>query len=127
YRGQCRWVFLRGSVTKRLCGLLTADREPVTPIPAARTFSSLLIGGFVALCAIVVVALGGHALAVMSVWQLLCTAAIISSGLVLLALSIGRQIIPGSPQPISPRLLWVVVLGGLVFGIALLFPWSRMS
>lgn len=115
------------AVTNRITGLMKQDLEPVTPVPASRTFGLLLIGGTVALCVAVTGMLGGHALAAMSLRQLAGSAAILGGGVALLALFIGRQIIPASRQPAAPWLVGAIVFAGLVCGIAVLFPWSGTS
>ena len=115
------------TVTLRIAGLLTQNLDPVTPVPAPSTFSLLLIGGTIALCVAVTAALGGHALAAMSLRQLLGSAAIMGGALALLALSIGRQVIPATQQRVTPWLLWVLVLAGLGCSVAVLFPWKGAS
>ena len=96
------------AVTNRISGLIKQVFEPVTPVPASRTFGLLLIGGTVALCVAVTGMLGGHALAAMSLRQLAGSAAILGGGVALLALFIGRQIIPASRQA-APWLVGAIV------------------
>jgi hypothetical protein len=122
-----RPIHVSEAVADRITGLMKQGLEPVMPVPASRTFGLLLIGGTVALCVAVTGLMGGHALAAMSLRQLAGSATILGGGAALLALLIGRQIIPASRQPAAPWLQGAVVFVVLVCGIAVLFPWSGTS
>jgi hypothetical protein len=71
--------------------------------------------------------MGGRALGAISVPQLIGAIGVIGGGVVLLTFSIGRQVIPGSRHPVSPWLLGIGILGGLLLVTALLFPWAHTS
>lgn len=107
----------------RILRQLTDSLKAVSPVPSAGAITLVLIGAFFLMSILPIGMMGAPSLAAMSLAQLLAPMAIIGVGVVLLAVSLSRQVIPASHHPIAPKPLIVCFLGVFLCSIALLFPW----
>ena len=100
---------------------------PVSPLPR----TGILVLGFLAVFAVVLAAGVSvrevRSFPVMSTLQFAAVGSILAAGVVLLAASLGRQMIPGSRHRVPPA--WLLLSVAVVFwvALALLFPWQPHS
>jgi hypothetical protein len=106
---------------KRIETGILADLKPVKPLaPAGQRFWTMM------LVLMIVVAVGAAMLGsagwrALSLLQKVAVFAALASGVCLLGISAGRQIVPGQRLPITPYALVAAVFGGLVSIVAAFF------
>jgi hypothetical protein len=104
---------------------IATNLRPVSPVAPAGYFFGGIAGIFVSIVALYVYRMGALAIAVMTPLQTVAilTALAVSTGL--LAYSLVHQMIPGSPQKLSPRLLPVGIAVSLTIVIGVLFQFQH--
>lgn len=115
---------LPAGVQSRIEGLILGSLKAVRPLAPVGGLAL----GFLAIFLLVALGgigmLGARAMRVMSLWQLAVMGSILGAGAVLLALSLSRQMTPGSYHRVRPAALISSVAGGFLLGFLLLFPWK---
>jgi hypothetical protein len=116
---------LSPATLQQIAGGIATNLRPVSPVAPAGYFLGGIAGIFVSIVALYVYRMGALAIAVMTPLQTVAilTALAVSTGL--LAYSLVHQMIPGSPQRISPRLLPVGIAVSLTIVIAVLFQFQH--
>jgi hypothetical protein len=110
-------------VRSRIESLILGSLEAVRPLSPPSTFVLGLLAIFLLLAAGGIGMMGAGAVGVMSLWQFVATGLILGAGAVLLALSLSRQMIPGSYHRVRPAALIPCVAGGFLLAFLTLFPW----
>ncbi|HXG35014.1 MAG TPA: NrsF family protein [Bryobacteraceae bacterium] len=109
---------------ERITRCLQASLHAVKPAPAAGFF----FGAFVGIAALLLLATlamkGAPGWAVMGWRQALVVGLTLAAGLLVVAFSLSRQLLPGARQWISTRLAWALAVGLFGFGVAIGLPWK---
>ena len=111
---------LRARIEQTLLGSL----RPVRPLPPARAFIITALAVFASFAVLGIAVMGLSGAHAANRWQLGVVLLILSAGAALLALSLTRQMIPGSSHRIRPVTLVASIAVALLAAIGLLFPWS---
>jgi len=106
---------------QRIQDKLTADLQPVRPLPPPGLLSLGLVGVLLVLTAIGVAVLGPAGWRVLSLWQRISVFPVLAAAAGLLAFSLGRQCVPGSRLVVSPFALLAAVGGATAVILAVLF------
>ena len=104
---------------------IVADLRPVRPLAPAGYLFAAFAGIFVLVVAFGVYRIGAFALAVMSPLQASVMLGALATSAGLLAYSLVHQMVPGSRQRISPRLLPVSIIISLMVVMAVLFQFQH--
>jgi hypothetical protein len=110
-------------LTKRIQGALVASLRPVKPLPSDTVSAFRFFGIFVAAVLVLAGITGLRGLDKMSWAEALGIAAILAAGAALFSISLAWQVIPGSLERISSKVVSVISVLGFLAGVALLFPW----
>jgi hypothetical protein len=114
-------------VEQRIVASLRPSLRPVPRLRSNAALAAQFIAVFLLIAAAVISRMklaGYHA---MSMPQLTGISAILVCGAVLLALSLARQMAPGSLRKLPDWASVAIPVAGLVAGIVLLFPWKRLD
>ncbi len=109
---------------ERITRCVWASLHPVKPAPAASLFFSTFVG-IAALLLLATLAMNGApGWAVMGWRQAVVVTLTLAAGLLTVAFSLSRQLLPGTRQWISPRVTWAAAVGLFGFGVAIGMPWK---
>jgi len=108
----------------RVDEVIAGSLRAVTPLSPARSFVLGFLAIFVALAVGGIVTMGVGATRVMSIWQFAGVGSILGAGAVLLAISLSRQMTPGSYQKVRPAALVFSLVACFLLALLLLFPWK---
>ncbi|MCL6506024.1 MAG: DUF1109 domain-containing protein [Bryobacteraceae bacterium] len=109
---------------ERITRCVRASLQPVKPAPAASLFFSAFVGTAALLLLATLAMKGAPGWVVMGWRQALVVSLTLAAGLLMVAFSLSRQLLPGARQWISPRLAWVAAVGLFGFGVAMGMPWK---
>ena len=104
---------------------IVADLRPVRPLAPAGYLFVAFASIFILVVALSVYQIGAFALSVMSPWQASVILGALATSAGLLAYSLVHQMVPGSRQRISPRLLPVSIIISLMVVMAVLFQFQH--
>ncbi len=107
----------------RLTGAVLESLEPVLPL-ARRQFTLDLLGAFLVILLLGIAVAGVRSPWVMSAGQFVTVTLVLAAGAVMLALSLARQVTPGSAQKIQPGVLLAAIAATFSGSLLLLFPWD---
>jgi hypothetical protein len=124
YRTFSREAGVPGDVEQRIAERLKSTLKPVHPLPPSRVIASAVVALFLAFSVAIMMRMNLAGIRVMGTVQAVAVSAFLLAGLALLALSLARQMRPGSAWPISQWSLLALVGGGLGTAVAGLFPWE---
>ncbi|HWF11985.1 MAG TPA: NrsF family protein [Bryobacteraceae bacterium] len=113
-----------GGATQRIAERLRSTLKPVRPLPPSRVIACAVVVLFVAFSAAIMMRINLAGIQVMSRVQVVGVSALLLVGLALLALSLARQMRPGSAWPVSQSWLPALAAAGLGAAVAALFPWE---
>jgi len=106
---------------KRIQSGILKNLKPVRPLPPSRIFLFAFALIFVSVVAVGTLMLGINGWSVLSMEQKIAIFATLSASAVLLALSMARQMVPGSKHAVSPATLPIAILVVLMLVIAAMF------
>ena len=109
------------SQLKRIQAGMLESLKPVRPLPPSRIFLLAFALIFLSVVAVGALMLGIHGWSVLSMEQKIAIFATLAASAVLLALSMVRQMVPGSKHFVSPTTLPIAVLVLLMVVIAAMF------
>lgn len=108
----------------RVDEVIAGSLRAVTPLSSARSFVLGFLTIVVALAGGGIVTMGVGATRVMGIWQFAGVGSILGASAVLLAISLSRQMAPGSQQKVRPAMLVFSLLACFPLALLLLFPWK---
>lgn len=131
----CRdlWSYLSGAdndatlppkLQDSLCRLVLGDLRPVSSVPAAIT---LVLGFLIVFTLLVLAAVsvtGAQGAASLQDWQHVGVLAVLATGAVVLAIALGREMVPAERRVIAPARAFVTIVTSLALSLTLLFPWK---
>jgi Negative regulator of sigma F len=113
-------------IEHRITQALKSNLKPVSPLPAPRWIALALVAVFLSVSIAIITRLPIAGIQVMSLVQTVGVSAFLLVGIAFLAVSLARQMRPGSSCPMSKGSLLALLIPGLGLFVAVLFPW-RMS
>lgn len=108
----------------RIEAAVRSSLTAVSPMRPPRVFAMLLFAIFFCVPVAATVLRGSASTAVMTFWQFGIVSASLLGGAALLAVSMSRQMVPGSRHTVRPRVVMVVAAGAFLLAVASLFPWE---
>jgi hypothetical protein len=115
---------IAGEIYERITRCVRDSLHPVRPSPAAGLFFSAFIGTVALLLLVTLAMKGAPGWAVMGWRQALVVSLTLAAGLLTVAFSLSRQLLPGTRPWISPRGAWAAAVGLFGFGVAVGMPWK---
>jgi hypothetical protein len=112
---------------QRIKAKVLGELRPVRPLPPSRVFLSAFGLIFLAVVAVGSLQLGAYGWGVLSVSQKIVIFTALAASAALLAVSMVRQMAPGSKHPVSPTLLPLGILVSLIIVMAAFFQWQKES
>src|SRR5579864_1930590 len=106
---------------KRIQEVILENLKPVRPLPPSRIFLFAFALIFLSVVAVGAMRLGMNGWSVLSMEQKIAVFATLAASAVLLALSMVRQMVPGSKHAVSPTTLPIAILLVLILVIAAMF------
>ncbi|HZS50963.1 MAG TPA: NrsF family protein [Bryobacterales bacterium] len=107
----------------RLTEAVLQSLEPVLPL-GRRRFTLDLLGAFLVILLLGIAVAGIRSPWVMSAGQFLTVTLVLAAGAIVLALSLARQVMPGSSHKVKPGVLLAAIAAAFAGSLLLLFPWD---
>lgn len=98
--------------------------KPVSPVPSTAVFVLGFLGVFLVIVLLGAAIMGARAPRLMSWWQFAGLGLMLLAAAAVLAVSLGRQLVPGSCQRVCPKTLVFSTAAGLPLLWSMLFPWK---
>jgi hypothetical protein len=111
----------------RIRAALGGALKPVRVLPSRRALAATFLAVSVAWSALVTAALDKAGFRLMSGSQMAWMMGIFAAGAVLFSFAVAACMVPGSAQRLLIRAKLVLCAGGVILGIAVLFPWRLPS
>jgi hypothetical protein len=126
FRFELRESFVPDAVEFRIEQALKSNLKPVKPLPPSRWTALTVVALFLSLSIAIITPMSIAGIQVMSRMQLIAVSVFLLIGIAFLAVSLARQMRPGSSWPISKGSLLMLLISGIGLLFAVQFPW-RMS
>jgi hypothetical protein len=111
-------------IQRQIIGDLTASLKPVTRLPSVWALVAGFVVGFVALALAWIVLTDEAGFRAMNAMQLIAVTGALAAGAILASIFLVWEMIPGSRRLFSGWMAILIAVDGLVFLIAILFPWK---
>jgi hypothetical protein len=112
------------NVQSRIQSAILASLKPVSPLPCTARLAAGFLIIFTILSAVFIMISGMRGVADMGVLPFAAVLGIVGAVVLVLAIALSREMVPGSPRFLTPPALFLSLLAALFLVVGFVFPWE---